>query len=182
MKILLSIVILVNFLSAYEIEHFLFPNDRKIAEKSILKAISDAKESIDIAMFMVTNGKIVKALKKKAKGKDSVKIRLIADESYDKENKKISKVKKLTGSKNIKLFLIHGKKKSKKSKEKFGIMHSKLMIVDNNMTYTGSVNWTKSAFNYNYEILIKIKDLKTAKLYTGYFNEMLEKSIAYGKK
>ena len=180
MKILLSIVLLVNFLSAYEIEHFLFPNDRKVAEKSILKAINNAKESIDIAMFMVTNGKIVKALKKKAKAENDVKIRLIADESYDKKHK-ISKVKRLKGNKNIELFVIHGKKKSKKSKDKFGIMHSKLMIVDNNMTYTGSVNWTKSAFNYNYEILIKIDDLKTAKLYTGYFNEMLKKSIAYGK-
>ncbi len=120
-------------------------------------------------MFMVTNKKLTNALKERAK-KDNISIRLIADESYDTANQKISKVKNLLSQKNISLF--HSRGLAKK-KNKFGIMHAKLVIIDDDIVYLGSTNWTKSAFHSNYEILVKITDQTTTKLYQYYFDEIL---------
>ena len=41
---------------------------------------------------------------------------------------------------------------------KYTLVHSKVFIIDDDLAYTGSVNFTKQAFFYNYETLIGIKD------------------------
>jgi phosphatidylserine/phosphatidylglycerophosphate/cardiolipin synthase-like enzyme len=126
-------------------------------------------------MFMVTNKRLTNALKERAK-KGKIDIKLIADKSYDKAHQKISRVKKLVSIKNISLF--HTKGLSKK-KNKFGIMHAKLVTIDDDVVYIGSTNWTKSAFHSNYEILVKITDATTAKLYQYYFSDMLRQAQKY---
>jgi phosphatidylserine/phosphatidylglycerophosphate/cardiolipin synthase-like enzyme len=153
----------------------LLPKDGNSAEESLLLDIANSKKNINIAMFMVTNKKLTNALKQRAK-KGKIDIKLIADESYDKAHKKITKVKKLSSVKNISLFSAKG---LRKKKNKFGIMHAKLVIIDDKIVYVGSTNWTKSAFHSNYEILIKITDATTAKLYNYYFFDILEESKKY---
>jgi len=164
---------------AYEIKHFLLPSDGNKAEKSLIYDIAHAKKSISVAMFMVTNKKLTSALKERAK-KGKIDIKLIADKSYDAQHQKISKVKKLVSVKNISILSTSGLPKKKKSK--FGILHSKLVIIDDEIVYIGSTNWTKSAFHNNYEILIRIKDSTTTRLYQYYFDEMLQKAIPYKVK
>jgi len=175
-KFILLFLILTRAIFSYEIEHFLLPSDGSRAEKSLIYDIENAERNIKIAMFMVTNKKLVFALKERAK-KGKVNIVLIADKSYNNQHEKASMIKKLQSVKNISLFIAKGL--SKKKKGKFGILHSKLVIIDNNIVYIGSANWTKSAFHNNYEILIKIVDSTTAKLYQYYFGEILQKAAKY---
>jgi len=175
MKAILILLVCFQISFSYEIKHFLLPNDGNKAEKSLIRDISNAKKSINVAMFMVTNKRLTNALKERAQ-KGKIDIKLIADGSYDKTHQKISKVKKLVSVKNISIFITKG---LKKKKNKFGIMHSKLVTIDDNVVYIGSTNWTKSAFHSNYEILIKITDATTAKLYQYYFSDMLEQAENY---
>jgi len=175
MKKYLVIILFTQYLLSQTLEHFLLPKDGNSAENSIIHAIQNAQTTIDVAMFMVTNKKLTNALKKRAK-KGKIQIRLIADKSYDFDHQKVSKIKNLLGYKNISVFTLKG---LKKKKNKYGIMHAKLIVIDNVITYVGSTNWTNSAFHTNYEILIKITDITTAKLYQYYFNDMINKSKKY---
>ena len=175
MKFSLLLLLFIQFSLANEIEHFLLPKDGIKAEESIISAIENGEKSIDIAMFMITNKKLTNAIRKRAK-EGKIQIRVIADKSYDMEHQKVSKVKTLLPQKNISLFTTKG---LAKKKNKFGIMHAKLVIIDDDIVYLGSTNWTKSAFHSNYEILIKITDVTTTKLYQYYFNDMLSNAQIY---
>lgn len=167
----LSFIFCMQLASAQDIEHFLMPADGEIAQKSIIKAIEDSKTSIDVAMFMFTNKKIANALIEKSKKSKENMIRVIVDKSFNnKVNPTGSKYRNLTKAKNIRTFLAQGlPKKNKKS----GIMHAKLLIIDDETVYLGSTNFTNSAFSSNFEILIRIKDKTTAKLYKLYFNQIV---------
>ena len=50
------------------------------------------------------------------------------------------------------------------------ITHSKLIIVDDNITVIGSANWSSSALNNNNETSIIIDDFNINSNYTNYFN------------
>ena len=169
-KFIIFIFSLVINLNAYEIRHFLMPQDGKYAENSIINDIYNAKKNIKIAMFMVTNKRLVKSLIDKY-NKSKIDITLIADKSYNKNNLKKSKLNMLSSKNAIKVYITQG---LKKKKNKYGILHAKLVIIDDNIVYLGSTNWTKSAYKYNYEIMIRIDDYTTAKLYTLYFNDILK--------
>ncbi len=170
-----SLLFLIQLSQIQGIEFFFLPKEGTKAEQSLIVNINNAKKSIDVAMFMVTNKKLTNALKSRAE-RGNIRIRLIADESYDRTRSKHSRVRSLLSQTNISLFTIKG---LPKKKNKFGIMHAKLVIIDDSITYIGSTNWTKSAFHNNYEILVKIKDLVTTKLYQDYFNEILSKAQVY---
>lgn len=173
---LLKVLIFVFFTQtavAKDIEHFLMPEDRNLAQDSILKSIKNSKKSIDVAMFMFTNKKIANAIIVKS-SKNNSKIRVVVDKSYNDEiNPRASKIKTLEKAKNIQLFLAQGLPKKNKKK---GIMHAKLIIIDDETVFLGSTNLTNSAFSSNYEILIKINDRTTAKLYKLYFDQILNQS------
>lgn len=175
MKYIIVLIILFQGLNAQNIEHFLLPQDGDKAEKSLIIDIENAKNTIDVAMFMVTNKKLTNALKRRAK-KGNIHIRLIADKSYDTQHEKISKVNTLSEKKNISVYHLNG---LKKKKGKLGILHSKLVLIDDSIVYIGSTNWTKSAFHSNYEILLKLTDNTTSKLYHYYFSDMIRNTIPY---
>lgn len=183
MKILIYLLILYSALFGYEIEHFLIPKDGKVAEASLIDSILESNKTIDIAMFMLTNKKLTNALKKRAQ-KGNIDIRVIVDFTMNKPISKSSKAKHLVSKKNIKLYTVKGlpKKDTKKKKNRHGIMHSKLMIIDKEIVYMGSANWTNSAFMFNYELLIKIVDKTTAKLYTYYYEDILLQTEVYIKE
>jgi len=179
MRLFLIFFILIHALHAFEIEHFLMPKDGKKAERTITRDILGAKKKIDVAMFMVTNKKLVNALKERAR-KGEITIRLIADKSYDTSHLKNSKVFNLIGHPNIAVYRLQGLRK-KKNPER-GILHAKLILIDDKITYIGSANWTKSAFRSNYEILIKITDQATAALYQSFFDKMQNLAVPYDLK
>lgn len=49
-------------------------------------------------------------------------------------------------------------------------LHVKLMIIDNEITIIGSHNYTKNAFNINYEASVILRDEETARKFKEYFN------------
>ena len=51
-------------------------------------------------------------------------------------------------------------------------LHVKLMIIDNEITIVGSHNYTKNAFDINYEASTILRDTETARKFKEYFNPM----------
>ena len=49
-------------------------------------------------------------------------------------------------------------------------LHIKLMIIDDDITIIGSHNYTKNAFNINYEASVILRDEETARHFKEYFN------------
>lgn len=51
-------------------------------------------------------------------------------------------------------------------------MHNKFFIIDDKILGTGSLNWTSTAMQINYENLIIIKDDQAVKNYSNYFYDL----------
>jgi len=49
-------------------------------------------------------------------------------------------------------------------------LHVKLMIIDNEITIVGSHNYTKNAFDINYEVSVILRNEETARKFKEYFN------------
>jgi phosphatidylserine/phosphatidylglycerophosphate/cardiolipin synthase-like enzyme len=146
MKQIFILIVCIIFINAKDRIYFM-PKDGDKAQKEIAFLISHAHENIYIAMYSFTNSKFLKALKIAAK--KGIKIRIVADKSSNKNQKFFSIVPRLKKLRNIKVHLISGKGHGKYK----GIMHIKLLIIDNRVVAFGSANYTYSAFHKNYEIL-----------------------------
>ena len=122
----------------------------------IIKDISDANSTIDMEMYYLTNKNITSSLiKAKKRGVD---IRIFTD---DKKIK--SKRYKYLSSYNIEI------KDDNNSK---AIMHNKIVIIDKNITWIGSGNYTVFAFYRNYENFIRIESSKIGEYYSSKFNSL----------
>jgi len=164
MRKIFILIICIIFLNAKDIIYFL-PQDGNKAEKNIASLISHAHENIDIAMYSFTNDKFLKALKIAARR--GVKIRIVADRSSNANQKFFSIVPRLKKLRNIKVHLIDGKSGKYK-----GIMHIKLLIVDNRVVAFGSANYTYSAFHKNYEILYVNDDWTFTRRFENIFKKL----------
>ncbi len=133
------------FLFANEV--YFLPKEGFKAQKKIIYLITHSKHSIDIIMYAFTNKKIAKALKLAAK--HNVKITVIADKEEAKYERSV--IPNLAVIRNINIHLLNGK--SFKN-GKFGKLHAKVAIIDNEYLITGSANYTYSAFFKNYEYII----------------------------
>ena len=167
-KIFLIIILIFTFLYSKDIIYFM-PKDGKKAEKEITFLLSHAHEKIDIAIYSFTNKKFLHALKIAAK--KGIKIRIIANKESNKNQKFNSIVPQLKKLRNIKLHLITGKK----NKYYNGIMHIKLIIIDDRVVIFGSANFTYSAFYKNYEILYLNDDWTFTKRFIPIFNALWHK-------
>jgi len=146
MKKIFTLIMFIIFLNAQDNIYFL-PKDGNKAEKEVANLISHAHEKIDIAMYSFTNKKFLKALKNAARR--GITIRIVADKSSNRSSRYYSIVPQLKKLRNIKVHLITGKGNGRYK----GIMHIKMLIVDNRVVAFGSANYTYSAFHNNYEIL-----------------------------
>lgn len=52
------------------------------------------------------------------------------------------------------------------------LLHTKLIIVDDEVAIVGSHNYTKNAFNLNYEVSIMVRDQESIKRLKEYFNNL----------
>ena len=103
--------------------------------KTIVEAIDSAENSIDAAIFDFNNEEIVQALERaKARG---VKIR-----AHLHNNSKIEKRLKKEG------FDVRSKLR------KSGLMHDKFMIIDREIVYSGSYNWTDKAESNRENVIV----------------------------
>jgi phosphatidylserine/phosphatidylglycerophosphate/cardiolipin synthase-like enzyme len=145
---------------------YFMPQDGNKAQKDISSLILNAHESIDIAMYSFTNKVFFKSLKLAARR--GVKIRIVADKDSNKNQRYFSIVPRLKKLRNIKVHLISGKKHGRYK----GIMHIKLLIVDDRVVAFGSANYTSSAFHNNYELLYINDDWTFTRRFSRIFNKL----------
>lgn len=145
----------------------LFSPDDKPTNK-LIEIIREAKKSIQIAMYMLTDKKIADELI--AAHQRGVVISMILDESstsmYGKAN--------VLHDSGIPVHIFDAGEKKENSKF-YGpaLMHHKFMIVDHKLVWTGSFNWTVSANRKNQENVLIISNKHTCADYENHFNKML---------
>lgn len=146
---------------------YLMPYEQQEALGELLGVIKRANHSIDIAIYSFTNREIAKALRDaSSKG---VKINIIYDMGQKTtSNSTIGYLEKFA---NIHTCLLEGNP-AKNGKYK-GIMHHKMIIVDNELLGIGSANWSKNAFENNYESLYFTDQQDIIQKANSYYQKML---------
>lgn len=162
----LFLILSSKYSYAYE-EIYFMPYEQSQALTKLIKTISNANERIDIAIYSFTNKEISKALRDiSSKG---VKVNIIYDMGQrDTSNSTIGYLEKFA---NIHTCLLKGN--VAKNGKYNGIMHQKMIIVDNKLIGIGSANWSKSAFESNYETLYFTDSANIIEKANEYFSKML---------
>ena len=142
-----------------EAKVFFSPQDKGI-EKAILPIIDNAKDYIYIPIFVLTEKRVANSLVQAQKR--GVRVRLIMDAlSSSTNHSKIDALRKA----NIEV----------KTENYAGKMHSKSMIIDDEYTIIGSMNFSDSGENKNDENFIVLKDKEIAQAYRKFFDYQWDK-------
>lgn len=127
-------------------------------DEYLINDILNAKSSINLAIYSLTNDRIRDALiKAHQKGVD-VKI-FTDDREFFKDDMKVLK--------SAGIFVANDENTN-------ALMHNKFMIIDKKRVWSGSCNYTYYAFYRNNENLVKMNGFKIAEVYEEQFRELLE--------
>lgn len=138
---------------------YYFPKDGGQPDKHLINIIDSAKSNLDIAIYSLTKPDIVQSIVNAKKR--GLNVRIITD---SKESESNSEAKELS--------LLKGAGIPIKINTHIGLMHLKVTIADNSTVTTGSYNYTNAATYENDEVLVVLKDNKTAKDFEKEFNRM----------
>lgn len=169
----ISFILIISNLPAKD-EIYFMPYEQKQALKTLIDSIKSAQNYIDISIYSFTNREIAKSLKDVAR--KGVKIKIIYDKESNIDNPR-SSIGYLSKYNNIKVCLLQGKRA--KNDKYNGIMHQKMAIIDNKTLIIGSANWSKNAFENNYEILFKSNNKLMIEKSMQYFNKMFSSCKPY---
>ncbi|BCZ17705.1 Nuclease NucT [Helicobacter sp. NHP19-003] len=149
---------------------YMLPYEQHEALKSLVSGINAAKSQINISIYSFTHKDIAKALKDAAAR--GVEIHIIYDTSGT--HSKYSTMGYLAKYRGISTCTLSGREARYfgRGKEHKGIMHQKLAIIDNNTIFLGSANWSKNAFENNYELLLKDNDPTIIQKAQSYYKKM----------
>ncbi len=153
---------------------YTLPEEAKPALKEMLHRIDTAKHRIDAAIYSFTHKAIAKRLAKAARR--GVKVRILFDRESNLGNRR-SQIGYLSKFRNIDTYLLDGKRSGRGDRK--GLMHMKLMVIDNSYLIFGSANWTYSAFGLNREIVVSVRDYAKAAKIERAFERMLPKAVPY---
>lgn len=157
-----------------ETKIYTLPKEAKPALKEIYRKIDSAKFKIDAAIYSFTHKKIARKLANAAKR--GVKVRVIFDKEANLGNRR-SQIGYLSKFRNVRTYLLSGKKR--KRGKGYGLMHMKMMIIDNRDIILGSANWTYSAFGLNHEVVAFLRSHQKAKRLEKSFEKMILKAEEY---
>lgn len=177
--VVLLFAISVDLATAREKIYFM-PDESNIAINEIIKTINSARSTIDIAMYTFTNKTLANALKQQARR--GIKINIIYDQKSnidDGKPQRNSTIGHLAKLKNINIYTLKGLKNTKSYRSYCGIMHHKIMIVDDDVAVLGSANWTKAAFSINYENVIVTNNQEITTKAIKYYKMMLKRAKKY---
>jgi len=160
-KLLILLIITLSFSK----EVYFMPYEGKKAEQRLYNLFTHAKHSIKIIIYTFTNKRLARALK--IASKHNVYIEIIADKKEASYRKSV--IYNLAAIKNINIRLLHGIPYKNK---KFGKLHAKVAIIDDNYLVTGSANYTYSAFYKNYEYIIIDDDFSLIKKFNHFFHQL----------
>jgi mitochondrial cardiolipin hydrolase len=137
-----------------------FSDQDRIADR-IIAAVNRARNSLDIAVYSITQPDIAATIQQAhARG---VRVRIVSDaqQSNDYHSE-------------IGFFRSHGiaVRLSGGFRGQRSYMHNKFAVFDNKLVETGSYNWTTSASSYNYENAIFIEDPEVAARYEKEFQHL----------
>ena len=120
--------------------------------------ITQAKKTLDVCMFTMTNDKLYKAVL--AAKKNGVNVRVITDDECVKQ----------LGSDIYKLVINDVPVKTDDNVQYH--MHHKFVIIDSKVILTGSFNWTVQAVKNNNENVLILYNIDIANDYTNEFNRL----------
>ena len=135
-------------------------------EKTIIQEIEKADNSINIAIFSFTNGRIARTLVKAHKRGIHVKIIMDSEMASDRYSKS-----RFLKNKGIDVRLRRGLRTSHRE-HKNGSMHNKFAVIDGKVLITGSYNWSISAEKWNYENLLVLTSSKLAEIFDKKFRNL----------
>lgn len=164
---------MLGFCLANEIVYFM-PYEQKQALTHLISLLKGAKENINISIYSFTNKEIAKALKDVAR--KGVSINIIYDKESNQNNPK-STIGYLSKYKNIQTCLLSGK--SARNNKYKGLMHQKMAIIDRNVLILGSANWSKNAFENNYETLIMTSNPQSIEKALKTYSQMFSSCTPY---
>ncbi len=147
------------------VQAFFTPQDD--VEAKLLSFLNQARRTVLMAMYWITNDRIIdKLIELKRRGRD---VKVIIDES----SPDILEVSRILLSGDI-IPLIYPSK-TFKMLSNIGIMHDKFVVVDNDDVFTGSANFTKQGLTNsdvaNYENILILKANGIARNYkVSFFN------------
>ena len=176
-RILLFVALLVtggvytptSYATAVSAPEVLFSPKGGITEK-IIGLIGKANKTIRVAIYMITDIRLAKALEDaQARG---VQVQIIVDPA---SNEQFGKADYLA-SHGINVYLYNNTGKNNKGGFSFApLMHNKLMVVDDETFVIGSFNWTVKADRDNEENILIMTNQALCKIYINYFNTLLNK-------
>jgi len=165
--IILIVITLLYFSSgafAKTEEYFSLYDD---PESIIIKNIDNAEESINIAMYSLTDSDIAWAIVRANERGVVVKIYL-DNKEVDAEHSK------------SRFFIKEGIENIRLSSNRY-LMHNKFAIIDNKKIITGSYNWTASAGQRNDENLLILDEEEIVKKYQDYFHYLWDNKYSVEK-
>jgi phosphatidylserine/phosphatidylglycerophosphate/cardiolipin synthase-like enzyme len=135
------------------------------AQPTWLQMIAGAKQTIDIAAFYISDkpgsqlAPVIDALIAKAKA--SVKLRILVDQSFLKDNAdSVARLRQVDGIavRELPMETLTG-----------GVLHAKYMVVDRNDVFVGSQNWDWRALEQIHEIGARIRNGRFAQTFSAAF-------------
>lgn len=172
MKILLAICCACVYLGADTL--YFMPYQANEAVNRLIKEIKNAKKEVKIAIYSFTNREISKAIRDSAK--NGVQYKIIFDEKSNIKDTR-SSIGYLAKLKNIQTCTLKGRISA--NGQYYGIMHTKLAIIDGETIIFGSANWSKSAFEINYEMMLVSQNKSYITPALKYFDEIYKNCKSY---
>ncbi|HOY32230.1 MAG TPA: phospholipase D-like domain-containing protein [Bacteroidales bacterium] len=135
--------------------------------KRIRQAILDAKKTLDICVFTISDNFISEALM--SAQNNGIHIRIITDD--DKCYDEGSDIHRLSET-NISI----------RTDNRPALMHNKFVVIDKVRTITGSYNWTRTAAMENGENIVVLSDTDVANAYLATFEKLWKTSVSLRRK
>ena len=132
--------------------------------KAIIQSLKNAKESIKICVFTISDNDITDAIISARKRGVSVKV--ITDN--DKLNDRGSDIRSIAEAGIV-----------VKIDQKDSHMHHKFCLIDKKILLTGSYNWTRSAAERNQENLLVTEEPKMVKSYLREFEKLWDQFVVF---
>jgi phosphatidylserine/phosphatidylglycerophosphate/cardiolipin synthase-like enzyme len=139
--------------------YFTSPNAGHHCELSsvLINDIDHAEQSIDIALYNINMQDVAAALIRAAKR--GVPVRIVLD-----DNKRDNSVPSILADSSVSM--VYDPDKS--------TMHNKFMIIDDSVVWSGSMNFTESGCEDDYNNMVRVENERLATNYTAEFTEMFE--------
>ncbi|WP_213357769.1 phospholipase D-like domain-containing protein [Chlamydiifrater phoenicopteri] len=152
------------FVNNKQIDYFAFPEDSERGLNRILKLINNAKYSIKVGMFALTEPHLLNALyEAHSRGVDT---QIIIDKSYAPLTKQ-TLIEECRCEEDFPIWI-------KTSKYK---LHHKFAWIDDSILISGSANWSRNGFHNNVENILILHDLtpQQNKKMLNIWNQLLAK-------